>query len=236
MNYTIKGIVTAGLILGLQSAYAATLTIPNSFTANSPTVAADVNANFTAAATAVNDIEARLAALEAVTSTNMAVNPLQKAAGTWAFVNDVTWGGQFVPNLVDIGREVIYGTMVVNSTGSFTMNDVGGHGIDFGLNNNLVLQPVILPKADGTTNLVNTAKVVDQKAIVVNSTVPAGAGTGTISVGPGNVLTIQGASPGAPVMTGYISQNGQVMMIQGTPTSGSTTAAESRILTFIKIQ
>jgi len=123
----------------LKTAYAAILTLPNSFTANSPTVAADVNANFTAAATAVNDIEARLAALEAVTSTNMAVTPLQKAAGTWGYINDVTWGGQFVPNLVDIAREVIYGTMVINAAGTFTMNDVGGHGVGFGLHNNLVL-------------------------------------------------------------------------------------------------
>jgi len=49
-------------------------------------------------------------------------------------------------------------------------------------------------------------------------------------------VTIQGAGVGAPIMTGYISQNGQVLMIQGTPSTGSTTDAESRILTFIKIQ
>jgi len=220
----------------LQTAYAATLTIPNNFTANSPTVAADVNANFTAAATAVNDIEARLAALEAVTSTNMAVTPPQKAAGTWGYINDVTWGGQFVPNLVDIAREVIYGTMVINAAGTFTMNDVGGHGVGFGLHNNLVLQTTILPKADGTTNQIATAQVVDQKAFIGTTTVAAGAGTGTISIGPGNVVTIQGSGVGAPIMTGYISQNGQVLMIQGTPSTGSTTDAESRILTFIKIQ
>jgi len=225
MNNLIKTIMAAGMILGLQSAYAAPLTIPNTFTANTPAVAADVNANFAATATSVNDIETRLAALEAVTSTNIGVNPLQKAAGTWAYINDVTWGGQFVPNLVDVAREVIYGTMVINAAGTFVMNDVGGHGIDFGLHNQLLFN-----------NPGGTVSVADQKAIIGTSTVAAASGTGTISIGPGNVVTIQGAGVGTPVMTGYISQNGQVLMIQGTPSMGSTTDAESRILTFIKIQ
>jgi len=44
---------------------AATLNVPNSFTSGSPAVAADVNANFTAVKSAVNDNENRIAALEA---------------------------------------------------------------------------------------------------------------------------------------------------------------------------
>jgi len=53
--------LTAGLILSLSTtAFAADVTIPNTFTAGSPAVAADVNANFSAVKTAVDDNNARV--------------------------------------------------------------------------------------------------------------------------------------------------------------------------------
>jgi len=266
MKKILIGTVAAMLFCSVNIANAATLTIPKTFTAGTPAVAADVNANFTAAATSVNDIEgrlvteeaasttaagrlttletastnantqltnieARLAALEAVTATNMAVTPMQKAAGTWGYIADVTWGGQFVTNLVNIGREVIYGNMVINASGAYTMNDAGGHGIDFGLHNNLVFQTVNLPKPDLTSYTFTTAQVVDQKAIITKTSVAAKSGTGTISIGAGNIVSMRGAALGGSVMTGYISQNGQVMVMQG-----SGAGAESRVFIFTKIQ
>jgi len=53
--------LTAGLILSVSTtAFAADVTIPNTFTAGSPAVAADVNANFSAVKTAVDDNNARV--------------------------------------------------------------------------------------------------------------------------------------------------------------------------------
>ncbi len=55
------------LVMGssLAVAYAGTVTLPNAFTAGSPASAAQVNANFNAVKTAVDDNHARITALEA---------------------------------------------------------------------------------------------------------------------------------------------------------------------------
>lgn len=52
--------LAVGLILAPLSALAADLTVPNTFTANTPAVAAQVNANFSATATAVNSKQDRV--------------------------------------------------------------------------------------------------------------------------------------------------------------------------------
>ena len=57
------------LLLSSAPAAAGTLTIPNTFSANTKAVAAEVNANFTAAKTAVDDNDSRIVALEARVST-----------------------------------------------------------------------------------------------------------------------------------------------------------------------
>jgi len=57
------------LLLGSAPAAAGTLTIPHTFSANTKAVAAEVNANFTAAKTAVDDNDSRIAALAARVST-----------------------------------------------------------------------------------------------------------------------------------------------------------------------
>ncbi len=68
--------LTRGLVAGLGItlavagvAWAAQLTIPHSFTSGQKALAAQVNANFNAVSTAVNDHESRLAALEAALQT-----------------------------------------------------------------------------------------------------------------------------------------------------------------------
>ncbi|MDQ6988847.1 MAG: hypothetical protein Q9M19_03115 [Mariprofundaceae bacterium] len=55
----------------LPHAWAGTLTVPKTFTANSPAVAADVNANFTAVKTAVNDNNGRITANTTLAASNV---------------------------------------------------------------------------------------------------------------------------------------------------------------------
>ncbi|MBN4073295.1 hypothetical protein JYT23_00500 [Mariprofundus ferrooxydans] len=62
--------VAAATLLISSTAWAGALTIPNTFTAGTPAVAADVNANFTAAKTAVDDNNTRITANTASATTN----------------------------------------------------------------------------------------------------------------------------------------------------------------------
>ena len=56
-------------IAGFTSTQAGEVTIPNTFHSGSPAMAAEVNANFTAVKTAVDDNDSRVAALEALVAT-----------------------------------------------------------------------------------------------------------------------------------------------------------------------
>ena len=58
-------LTTVALFLSFSHVHAAECTIPNSFTAGTKAVAAQVNANFNAVKTAVDDNDSRIAALEA---------------------------------------------------------------------------------------------------------------------------------------------------------------------------
>lgn len=208
MKNLIKTIMAAGMILGLQSAYAAPLTIPNTFTTNSPAVAADVNANFTATATAVNDIETRLAALEAVTDTNINVNPLQKVAGNWAMVSSLfgsRLGGQ---NFVEVYRDTSSGTMTVNADGTFTVNFTQGVNALVGLTN------VVVPFTD---QFGNVTTVIDQDAQYPLDPFLPFTATGTITITGNNSFIAAIPIGGLDVISfdGFISQNGQVMIMEG---------------------
>jgi len=67
--FKILPICAVGMIAISSQTWASDLTIPNSFTAGSRAVAADVNANFGAVETAVDDNNSRLAAMEALVAT-----------------------------------------------------------------------------------------------------------------------------------------------------------------------
>jgi len=72
-----QSIAMAAALLFSSTAWAGALTIPNTFTAGTPAVAAQVNANFTAAKTAVDDNNTRItanAAAAATNATNIAAN------------------------------------------------------------------------------------------------------------------------------------------------------------------
>ena len=64
LKLTRLGMLAVSAIMS-QSLYAGSVSIPNSFTAGEPAVAAEVNANFDAVKTAVDDNDSRIAALEA---------------------------------------------------------------------------------------------------------------------------------------------------------------------------
>jgi len=72
------------LILGSTSGWASTLTVPNAFVSGTKAVAADVNANFDAAKTAVDDNDTRITTNTAGIATNAS------AIGTKAAASDVT--------------------------------------------------------------------------------------------------------------------------------------------------
>ena len=64
LKLTRLGVLAVSAIMS-QSLYAGSVSIPNSFTAGEPAVAAEVNANFDAVKTAVDDNDSRIATLEA---------------------------------------------------------------------------------------------------------------------------------------------------------------------------
>jgi hypothetical protein len=68
MNSSLKLVLFSTLILltAFSSTHAGEVTIPNTFASDTPAVAAEVNANFTAVKTAVDDNNSRVAALEAL--------------------------------------------------------------------------------------------------------------------------------------------------------------------------
>jgi len=215
MKNLIKTMIAAGMILGLQSAYAAPLTIPNTFTANSPAVAADVNTNFTAAKAAVDDNDARItaletqiAALQVVTDTNNGVLTLQKAAGNWAMVSNTF--GYLVPGagVVEFNRDVKYGTVIVNADGTFTVTFNGGSEVIAALN--------AAPGLTGTfTNRTSGAVGSTFNGVFTNT---------------GNNLTATVTVPGLGNinMVGFISQNGQVIIMKSD--AGSVNSNESMMM------
>jgi len=207
MNHTIKIIIAAGFMLGLQSAYAAPLTVPNSFTANTAASAVQVNANFTAAKTAVDDndaritaLDARLAALEAVTDTNNGVLTLQKAAGNWAIISNTFDSAKPGANFVELRREIVYGTMVINADGTFVVSFTAGNDLTIGLTS-------IGVQVSPTVTLFDQ----DVQYTDIVSTPFSSSGTFTAT---GNRITA--TIPAANMnLNGFISQNGQVMVMQG---------------------
>lgn len=65
MKKLILTLMSAFFVLASSQAYASDVTLPNTFTAGTPARAAEVNGNFTAVKTAVDDNNARLTAVEA---------------------------------------------------------------------------------------------------------------------------------------------------------------------------
>lgn len=73
-------LLTGTAVLVTLPAHAGSVTIPHAFTAGSPAVAAEVNANFSAVEVAVDDNDTRIAALEAALATLQTTVTAQAAA------------------------------------------------------------------------------------------------------------------------------------------------------------
>ncbi len=84
-NSTLPFGVSAVLALTVTSAYSGTVTIPNTFKPETPARAADVNANFSAIATAVNGTATDIATLET------SIQALQKAQASLGFIFRGPW-------------------------------------------------------------------------------------------------------------------------------------------------
>jgi hypothetical protein len=84
-NSTLSFGVSAVLALTATSAYSGTVTIPNTFKPETPARAADVNANFSAIATAVNGTATDIATLET------SIQALQKAQASLGFIFRGPW-------------------------------------------------------------------------------------------------------------------------------------------------
>ncbi len=75
LQQTLSRIAALAIFLASTAAWAANLTIPNSFVANTPAKAGEVNANFTAVETAVNSKQDRVSVITFITTSgNIAVN------------------------------------------------------------------------------------------------------------------------------------------------------------------
>ncbi len=72
-------------LLGVTAAWAGSYTIPNSFTSGTAAVAAEVNANFSAAKTAIDDNDSRTTALENSTVENGGATPVEILWGRVVF-------------------------------------------------------------------------------------------------------------------------------------------------------
>jgi len=238
MKNILKGMMVAGLLYGAQTAGAATLAIPNTFTTGTPAVASQVNANFTATATAVNDIEARLAALEAVTKTNVTANPAVAAAGTWA-VTTTNFGVEVTgQNTVNIGREVDLGTVVLDGAGGWTGSFTSGLRVNAGLQNNYVCIDI----NNNTVTCPGVGTAIYQGVSFTDSPTTATPMAGTYTVGANGLVTITvpgvlaPATGGGPardlIFKGHLSLNGQVIIASGY----DTITHETDVFQMVRIQ
>jgi Phage Tail Collar Domain/Collagen triple helix repeat (20 copies) len=122
-NSTLPFGVSAVLALTATSVYSGTVTIPNTFKPETPARAADVNANFSAIATAVNDTATDIATLET------SIQTLQKAQASLGFIFRGPWTSSTSYAANDIVTEggSSYIALVVN-TAVDPAADVSGSG------------------------------------------------------------------------------------------------------------
>ena len=122
-NSTLPFWVSAVLALTATSVYSGTVTIPNTFKPGTPARAADVNANFSAIATAVNDTATDIATLET------SIQTLQKAQASLGFIFRGPWTSSTSYAANDIVTEggSSYIALVVN-TAVDPAADVSGSG------------------------------------------------------------------------------------------------------------
>jgi hypothetical protein len=132
--------LTAGLGMALSTALiAGSVTLPNSFTAGTPARASEVNANFSAVATAVNDNHNRITAIESlVAGDNLVLGPSTATTG-----NVLKGSDRFIHNFgtdntfagVNAGNFTLTGTHnTASGVNALASNTSGGFNTSMGTN------------------------------------------------------------------------------------------------------
>jgi len=165
-------VIGLGVAIGL-TALAAPVTIPNVFTAGTPARAADVNGNFTAVATAHNDTDARVNALEASArepdlrpSGNLVLGPSSPSSGnilkdSQSFIHNFGERNVFVGvqagnfststrNTVAVGDGAL--AMVTSGFNNSAFGTTALHRNTTGFNNSAFGATALLNNVDGVQN------------------------------------------------------------------------------------
>ena len=124
----LKALMIAGIVSTSAGTALAQTTVPNTFTAGTTASASQVNANFTALANAINNLSARVDALEADPS--VTVNDL--VGKTYCITSIGTISGQST-NFARFSSYVSKATLMITSTTQASLTGVEDHEHELGL-------------------------------------------------------------------------------------------------------
>lgn len=193
------------------------------FSAGGAAVAAEVNGNFTELTTQINDNNSRITTNNASISTNAtsianndarittnaadianiltrltaletpSAPTMSTIAGTWGVVNS-TYFIFSASNTAEVEHESLYGTLTIDAAGTFTFNIAAGKAVNQSIH----------------TIFVNPNDVIQG---VTSSTASSGSFGGSIALGANNTVTV--TPVGGSALNGYVSKNGQVVVLEG---------------------
>lgn len=149
----------------------------------------DNDARITTNETNITDILSRLTALE----TPSPAPTLSSIAGTWGLVN-ATYYIFSASNTAEVEYETLYGTITIDVAGTFTLSVTAGKAVNQSVH----------------TIFVNQNDVIEG---VPSSTASTGALGGSIALGASNSVTL--TPTGGSALNGYVSKNGQVIVLEG---------------------
>jgi hypothetical protein len=107
-NFILGMLVIPLALCALGIAFGGTVSTPNTFVAGTPAVAAEVNANFSAHQAAINDNDARIAALEALLPVVQAESSLRIVRGSINADGTIFGGEGFTVSAGDPGIYTIF--------------------------------------------------------------------------------------------------------------------------------
>lgn len=196
-------------VLALLSSFVLAASVPNTFTASTPAVASQVNANFAALVNAVTTLEQKVAALESTTLTAADV------AGTYKYLQFDTYIGSLAAKKTFAARSgVADGTFTFNVDGTFGVTGGTGRSNEFGgkaqdcaeTNGPTTSDPATNPHTHGFI-----ASLCNMSGQPFNTRVedrPGDTSTGTWALGPANTITV--TFNGGTAFTVYGSKAGGV--------------------------
>jgi len=206
MNTKIKnlaiGVASALSIMSAGIAYGGSVTLTNTFTADSPAVAAEVNQNFGDVKTAVDDNDARISALEAQIATLQdTVDQLSGANGFSASTLSGTYTAVIFETALFADVDIPGGTGAWSSVGTFVFDGSG----------NLTSASIDFTDAfiDYYDTEAGISGVLDSKVIVEEGT-DTFSGTYTVLATGQTTINV----PGTCTYNGQVSRSGDVAVIR----------------------